>query len=877
MINAKTAWNTTHGNTNVIIGVTDGEFSENHPDLQGQVVNIRSNSVPAPGSYHGTSALGTVAATTDNGIGISGIGFNCKLDFSDQWANDNVFLQMSKDGVKVLNGSWHYGYTTTYNPWSHLSNRILYNEIYENGTIACFGAGNGRPVDGGVDAYVYPASLDHNISVSSVAHSYPIGTYTSWPGAPATVPYGWRDVHEVLSPLSDYNNDMINYPQWFGYHTHNHNDRVDICAPGYGLNVLLNSNNANGLYAGNGDGTSFSSPRVAGTLGLMLSANPWLSPYQMEYILKQTAADLYSIPQNAAYIGKLGSGRLDAGAAVALAANYDCNTQGTQTFYVKGVEINTICQPGFSSNGVLPQLNTVLENGTPPYTYQWEAMAGNNVTLSANNIANPTVTTSTGNHLLYYYLTVRDNSYIQKVASQLIKIQLKNTPIYDIAGRDSYVDMLNEPNTQTSVDPLEWNVWKSPDIWNRFYQDGGTEHQNPEYFAINPNYVYMRVTNVGCADSPPNMKVKLYWSKASTGEDWADDWTITTYTNPQTGQTWPAGGEITTVPLDVPILQPGQSVLLSHSWHPIAPSNYDNNITSVDVCVLGRIEEFSIPPFGMTFIENTLLKYNVVQNNNIITRNLLVNDLYGGNKTEGLPPGIKTHLVFIANAHNFSQLFDIEMKPEKNVHLHFAGDFSSIGKITLYLGDLFDIWRNNGGEGNYESMNIAQKSVTFNGNTTLKLANVPLKSKGKYAVKVEFKTLTGTEYSPITHNFHLSQYLVESGRRSLYGNVDFEIRTRRHFPQEKDGNMEVEPEYFKVYPNPSKNVLYLENLNEKSQKFTAEIHDIAGKIVFKTENLIEIRQNGVLPFDISTLASGVYYIHLTNIQNHKDTHKFVKE
>jgi hypothetical protein len=378
-----------------------------------------------------------------------------------------------------------------------------------------------------------------------------------------------------------------------------------------------------------------------------------------------------------------------------MAQNYNVNTQGTQTFNIVGVELNTICRPGLASNGVLPQLTPVLENGTPPYTYQWEALTGNTATLNANNIAKPTITASTGTHLLFLYLTVRDNSTVQKVASKRIKIQLQTNAVYDLSGRDSYVDMLNEPNTQATVDPREWNIWQSPDIWNRRFQDGGTTHDNPEFFSANPNFIYTRVRNVGCADSPPNMDLRLYWTKASTGEDWADDWTIADYTNPS-GVAIPAGREITATPISIPTLAPGQSIIVSHPWYPIQPQQYDPTINSVDVCVLARIEESTTAPFGMAFPEVMLSKDNIRNNNNIITRNLVVSDVFPGNKPT------PRHLVFVGNVENIAQTFDIVMQPIKNVHLHFAGNFAAVGKITLYLGSLFDVWQQSGGEGKYE-------------------------------------------------------------------------------------------------------------------------------------------------------------------------------
>ena len=98
----------------------------------------------------------------------------------------------------------------------------------------------------------------------------------------------------------------------------------------------------------------------------------------------------------------MGAGGLDAGAALAMVDEYNpnrftCNDAATQTFFIEGIDINTICAPGFSSNSVNPVLTPILRNGTPSYTYRWEYLPGNNVTLSALNVTAPQITASTSN------------------------------------------------------------------------------------------------------------------------------------------------------------------------------------------------------------------------------------------------------------------------------------------------------------------------------------------------------------------------------------------------------------------------------------------------------------------------------------------------
>lgn len=72
---------------------------------------------------------------------------------------------------------------------------------------------------------------------------------------------------------------------------------------------------------------------------------------------------------------------------------------------------------------------------------------GNNTELDDYEIAEPTIISSTNNHLAYYKLTVTDASTIQKRATRIVRLQLQSSG-YDLVMRDSDVDMLDEPNMQ---------------------------------------------------------------------------------------------------------------------------------------------------------------------------------------------------------------------------------------------------------------------------------------------------------------------------------------------------------------------------------------------------------------------------------------------
>jgi hypothetical protein len=204
-------------------------------------------------------------------------------------------------------------------------------EAAANGSFIVASAGNGNTC-GLPDALVYPASYNHVFSVTSVG---PSDNHEQWIGDPSS--------------------------------THNHNDSVDLAAPGYDVAVSP----ASGWYL-NMNGTSFAAAYVSGTVALMLSANKCISNLQIEQILKSTAAPLNSL--NPTYAGKLGAGRLDAFQAVLAASN-------TWNPIVPAFLLTDSCYIQDASATLL------IQGAQAPFDVTW----GNNVT----GVFNPSLNTNT--------------------------------------------------------------------------------------------------------------------------------------------------------------------------------------------------------------------------------------------------------------------------------------------------------------------------------------------------------------------------------------------------------------------------------------------------------------------------------------------------
>ena len=265
LIEAESAWNYSTGDPNTIIGISDGNFYTNHEELMSEVINYTPWSTSTYYYQHGTAVAVTAAGSTDNSVGKSSIGYKCKLSLVSM--NYNQVLGLTYSGAKVINISWTSG--CTFNNYV----QAIIDEVYNNGTIIVAAAGNGSTCNNPSNL-VYPAAHDNVIAVSSVG---PYDNHERTIGNPAT--------------------------------THQHNSSVDICAPGYDVALTIGP----GQYM-TGNGTSFASPLVTGTIGLMLSANPNLTQDEVLEILSSTATNIDA--QNPNYIGLLGAGRLNAGLAV---------------------------------------------------------------------------------------------------------------------------------------------------------------------------------------------------------------------------------------------------------------------------------------------------------------------------------------------------------------------------------------------------------------------------------------------------------------------------------------------------------------------------------------------------------------------------------
>ncbi|MDF3028057.1 MAG: Thermitase [Fluviicola sp.] len=291
-INAPTAWNYFSTGSNVVVAIVDDAVERTHADLSpnlwvnsgeiagnnidddnnGYIDDINgydvasndNNPNPPSSSFdHGTHVAGIVSARSNNGVGVASIGFSCKLmcvkstTTVGQVTNGyDGILYAAVSGADVINMSWG-------GPGTSTTAQNIVNYAAGEGCILIAAAGNDD-----VNTQFYPAAYNNVVSVAATTSTNTKASFS-------------------------------NYGSW-----------IDVSAPG---NNIYSTTVGNSY--GNKSGTSMASPMVAGLAGLMKSLNPNMPNSDLINCLLTTAVNIDA--QNPSFIGELGSGRIDAAAAMA--------------------------------------------------------------------------------------------------------------------------------------------------------------------------------------------------------------------------------------------------------------------------------------------------------------------------------------------------------------------------------------------------------------------------------------------------------------------------------------------------------------------------------------------------------------------------------
>ena len=557
-----------------------------------------------------------------------------------------------------------------------------------------------------------------------------------------------------------------------------------------------------------------------------------------------------------------------------------------------------------------PIIQTDISEGIQPYQYFWEPINGNDVTINDLRDEAPIITAinnNPNNANVMYKLTVWDNSDIPLMITYTFQGVLKNGNTYDYSMRDSYEDNLIEPNPQYSS--TNHNIWHSPDLWNRNDNDGGTEHQNPEYkgkedinIPSNYNFIYTRIQNIGCTKPNVEMNLRLYWTIASTGEKWPIDWTTGEII--VKGTPWPAGKEITEgAPLKISALNPGGSTIIGRKWIPPRPQDYIPGLgkdKEFPVCLYARIEESPTYPFGMTFRENIelntnpipfvwskaplvdhALRENIINNNNIVTRNLIVvnpklNKRYPiliGKKPQ--PGGSIGVVIGITPIYPKAPTDPSNPNEPENPE----PTYGTIGDVLIYLPDeLLLQWIEDGLQGTDIKYNSTDKSIKLlKNNGVIILSN--LEADKEYFINLAFPLLNNTTLPNSNYICNVSQadnidYLNEE-TSAVDFLINFTDTNNINLAKTANNVQEINEISPVLYPNPAKTILnisYPNASNIRSISVQNELGITIESYQFEQSNHITLAKT----IDINELKSGLYFI-IINTADKPFVKKFIKE
>ena len=250
LIGMPDAWPTTTGSSDVVVAILDTGYEQSHEDLEAVPIvhqyNSRSGGTGITDGYgHGTHVAGTIAASTDNGLGVASMAPGVTLmpvkvldaDGQGYWSDFLEGVDWAVDHhADVINMSLGSGLSSQQiAAW-----QPTFTKAWQAGTMVIAAAGNNNN-----STSFYPASFSHVVSVSATTNSDTKASFSNF--GPA----------------------------------------VDLSAPGVSVASTFKDNAYWGM-----SGTSMATPHVAGLAALILSVHPDFTVAEVETALKATALDL---------------------------------------------------------------------------------------------------------------------------------------------------------------------------------------------------------------------------------------------------------------------------------------------------------------------------------------------------------------------------------------------------------------------------------------------------------------------------------------------------------------------------------------------------------------------------------------------------------
>ncbi len=266
-IKATSAWDETKGDEGIVIAVIDTGIDLEHPDIRDEISSTGRDFVnddfdATDDNGHGTHVAGIAAASTDNGEGIAGVAWNCRvLPIKSMDEEGSGYYSWIIEGIEwaVDNGADVINLSLGGDvPSQGLEDAVRY--AFQEGVVVVAAAGNDS------DSVLYP------------------GAY---------------DAYCLAVAATDYD-DLR--PDWSNF-----GPEVDVAAPGERILSLVPTWfwEPGAFPYAFGSGTSAATPHAAGLAALIKSIKPWLTVSEIMNVIRYSADDVNSVdyPGNDEYIG----------------------------------------------------------------------------------------------------------------------------------------------------------------------------------------------------------------------------------------------------------------------------------------------------------------------------------------------------------------------------------------------------------------------------------------------------------------------------------------------------------------------------------------------------------------------------------------------
>jgi subtilisin family serine protease len=333
-IDSEAAWDTTMGDSQVIVAVIDTGVDENHPDFHPARIVTGYNAVtgqndptPLPGAIdaHGTACSGAILAVADNDEGVAGVCPGCSLmgikmmdAMSTQTQISNAYLAIeyaTDNGAWVLSNSWGIDQSVigqvNMQPFYDAVRDAVQNGAGGRGAVVVFAAGNDGQGIGSDELQ----NMEEVMTVGGTGPDDQRVDYSDYgPNLSVVAPTG------AIDRRGSFVGPQICTTDTIGDRGFSRGGYFYTPGPWGDLRTDNQEPDTGGNYTQYFNGTSAACPIAAGVVALAWSANTSLTGAQVRFVVENTTDKVVGPYDGDGHSDYYGYGRVNAGRAVRAAA-----------------------------------------------------------------------------------------------------------------------------------------------------------------------------------------------------------------------------------------------------------------------------------------------------------------------------------------------------------------------------------------------------------------------------------------------------------------------------------------------------------------------------------------------------------------------------